>query len=246
MRTYEASRKQREELHGAAWDLKVLGPEGVHAKGRNDDRGELSLMVSISLFDPTSTRETHARQRRIGDLCPYRHNKENPRLGIPSCLPRLIRFEMLIFDPLPIPADPLHSDEPLPLSQKLGRGRQVRKENESEDSHDDRAAPEDEEDVHPLRQAGVDVPNSVPDEAPEHGRNAISAVVRLEAERLLGRSVPHAHYEHEARVDGRLQQSEEKAICRDDCKILTRWRRHENDAPACIRQSPFCYSKVKA
>lgn len=56
MRADEAADEERQELHGAARDLQVLGAEGVDAEGLDDDGGEGSKC-------------------RVGDLGARRHDE---------------------------------------------------------------------------------------------------------------------------------------------------------------------------
>jgi len=74
--------------------------------------------------------------------------------------------------------------------------------------------------------------NPIADETREHGCDADTAVVGFETEGLLGGGVPHAHYENEAGVYGRLEGAEEEAVGRYAGEGGACWTGEEDGAPA--------------
>lgn len=204
--------KQRKSLHRSARDLQILRAKRVEAKAVNDD-----------------TRE--ARQSAVGHLRAHRHDEEDPRLGVPRALQRLILFEVVVLDALLVAADAVDGNGFFALRQEPGCGGYVGQHKQRHNAPKEAQRTKDEKDVHPLRKPCGDMADSITNQAAKHGGKTVGAVVGLEAQRLFGRCVPDAHDEHKGRVHNRLSQAQEEAVRRDAGKRGARRRRHENSAP---------------
>lgn len=107
---------------------------------------------------------TYASDGCVGDLSANSHDEENPRLGILQGLQELIFLEMTVLHTLPVTRDTRHGNQALLLSQELRGRREIREDQERQNASNDGEGAEDQEDVHPLRETGGDVADSVADQ----------------------------------------------------------------------------------
>ena len=146
-------------------------------------------------------------------------------------MPELIDLEDMVLDTLPVCGHSLHCDSTLALGQEFGTRWQIREEEQRCDSGDQGERSEDDEHIHPLGQAAIDVPDRVTKKSAEHRGDSVGAVVNIQTQRLLLGRVPHRHDQDESGVDCGFDETQHEAVRSDSGKVRARRGCHQNDTP---------------
>ena len=131
-------------MYSSSRDLEILRPKGGKSEGRDN----------------------YARERRqggVGNLSANSHHEEDPCLGVFDCLPCLVGLEMMVLDTLSIGRYTTDGYLTLAFCEKFRSGGTIREEEKGHDSPRDRDRSKDQEHVHPLLEAGFDMPDCVAD-----------------------------------------------------------------------------------
>lgn len=110
---------------------------------------------------------TYTCNRSVWYLSTDCHDEEDPGLGIFCRLNNLVFFEVSILHTLTVGRHPLHCDPPLRLRKEFCGRRQIRQNDQRDNSPNDRYRPKDKENVHPSLQTARNVTDGIADEPAE-------------------------------------------------------------------------------